>query len=121
MKSQYDAVARTYPDALVVCQVGCFYEWYDAAAAQVMKACGLNPVRPRRGFACQCGVPLRLWASTLSTLLTLGLSLCVVRETEERLGRVQARRMAEYCSRSRPGSNGLLVYLSQNSLSRFEV
>ena len=96
LKSQYDAVAHTYPEALVACQVGCFYEWYDAAAAQAMKVCGLNPVRPRRGFDCQCGVPLRLWGRTLSRLLTLRLPLCVVRETEERLGRVQARSVAEY-------------------------
>lgn len=96
MKSQYDAVALTYPKALVACQVGCFYEWYDAAAAQAMKVCGLNLVRPRRGFDCQCGVPLRLWGKTLSTLLTLGLLLCVVRETDESLGAVNTRRVAEY-------------------------
>jgi len=96
LKSQYDTVARTYPEALVACQVGCFYEWYDAAAKRVMRACRLNPVRPRRGFDCQCGVPLRLWASTLPALLTLRLPLCVVRETEESLGVVKARRVAEY-------------------------
>ena len=96
LKSQYDAVARTYPDALVVCQVGCFYEWYDAAAAQAMKACGLNPVRPRRGFDHQCGVPLRLWGRTLPTLRTLRLPLCVMRETDESLGAVNTRRVAEY-------------------------
>jgi RNA-directed DNA polymerase len=96
LKSQYDAVARTYPEALVAGQVGCFYEWYDAAAEQAMRACGLNPVRPRRGFDCQCGVPLRLWGKTLSTLLTLGLPLCVVRETDESIGAVKARRVAEY-------------------------
>jgi hypothetical protein len=96
LKSQYDAVERAYPEALVACQVGCWYEWYDVAAEQAMKACGLNPVRPRRGFDCQCGVPLRLWASTLPALLTLRLPLCVVRETDESLGVVKARRVAEY-------------------------
>jgi retron-type reverse transcriptase len=97
LKSQYDAVARTYPDALVACQVGCFYEWYDAAAELVMRRLGLNPVaRPRRGFDHQCGVPLRLWGRTLPTLLTLSLPLCVVRETDESLGPVSARRVAEY-------------------------
>ena len=89
-------MAHRYPGALVACQVGCFYEWYDAAAEQAMRACGLNPVRPRRGFDCQCGVPLRLWARTLSTLLTFRLPLCVVRETDESLGVVNARRVAEY-------------------------
>jgi hypothetical protein len=83
LKSQYEAVARMYPKALVACQVGCCYEWYGAAAERVMRGCGLNPVRPRRGVDCQCGVPLRLWARTLPTLLTLRLPLCVVRETEE--------------------------------------
>ena len=96
LKSQYDAVTRTYPEALVACQVGCWYEWYDAAAEQAMKACGLNPARPRRGFDCQCGVPLRLWARTLPALLTLRLPLCVARETDESLGVVKARRVAEY-------------------------
>ena len=62
-----------------------------------MRCLELNPVRPRRGFDCQCGVPLRLWARTLPTLLTLRLPLCVVRETEEPLsGAVKARRVAEY-------------------------
>lgn len=61
-----------------------------------MRACRLHPVRPRRGFDCQCGVPLRLWARTLPRLLTLGLPLCVVRETDELLGAVHARRVAEY-------------------------
>jgi DNA mismatch repair ATPase MutS len=96
LKSQYDAVALTYPEALVAYQVGCFYEWYDAAAEQAMRACELNPVRPRRGFDCQCGVPLYLWGKTLSTLLTLRLPLCVVRETDESIGAVKARRVAEY-------------------------
>jgi hypothetical protein len=96
LKSQYDAVARTYPEALVACQVGCWYEWYDAAAERAMKVCGLNPVRLRRGFDCQCGVPLRLWGRPLSRLLTLGLPLCVVRETDESIGAVKARHVAEY-------------------------
>jgi len=61
-----------------------------------MRCLELNPVRPRRGFDCQCGVPLRLWARTLPALLTLRLPLCVVRETEESLGVVSARRVAEY-------------------------
>ena len=96
LKSQYDSVARAYPEALVACQVGCRYEWYDASAERAMRACGLNPVRPRRGFDCQCGVPLRLWARTLSTLLTLRLPLCVVRENDEPFGAVNARGVAEY-------------------------
>ena len=96
LKAQYDAVARAYPEALVACQVGCWYEWYDAAAERAMKVCGLNPVRPRRGFDCQCGVPLRLWGRILPRLLTLRLPLCVMRETDESLGAVNARRVAEY-------------------------
>lgn len=96
LKAQYDAVARAYPEALVACQVGCWYEWYDAAAERAMKVCGLNPVRPRRGFDCQCGVPLRLWGRTLSILLTFRLPLCVMRETDESTGAVNARGVAEY-------------------------
>ena len=61
-----------------------------------MRRLGLTPVRPRRGFQRQCGVPLRLWASTLPALLTLRLPLCVVRETDVSLGVVKARRVAEY-------------------------
>ena len=67
-----------------------------AVAERVMRGCGLNPVRPRRGFDCQCGVPLYLWGRTLSTLLTLRLPLCVVRETDESIGAVHTRRVAEY-------------------------
>ena len=69
-----------------------------------MRACRLHPVRPRRGFDCQCGVPLRLWARTLSTLLTLGLPLCVVRETDVSLGVVKARRVDEYWQPNLPRS-----------------
>lgn len=77
--------------------MGCFYEWYDAAAGLVMRRLGLNPVaRPRRGFDCQCGMPLYLWGRTLSTLLTLRLPLCVVREIEESIGAVNTRRVAEF-------------------------
>jgi retron-type reverse transcriptase len=97
LKSQYDAVAHTYHEALVACQVGCFYEWYDAAAELVMRRLGLNSVaRPRRGVNCQCGVPLYLWGRTLSSLLTLRLPLCIVRETAESLGAVNTRRVVEY-------------------------
>jgi RNA-directed DNA polymerase len=96
LKSQYEAVAHQYPGALVVCQVGCFYEFYDATAEQTLRRLGLTPVRPRRGFDCQCGVPLHLWGKTLSTLRALGLPLCVVRETDESLGAVNTRRVAEY-------------------------
>ena len=90
------AVARRYRGALIACQVGCFVEWYDAAAEQAMRRLGLTPVRPRRGFTRQCGVPLRLWPRYLPQLLTLGLPVCVVRETDESLGAVKARRLAEY-------------------------
>jgi hypothetical protein len=102
LKSQYDAVAHTYPEALVACQVGCFYEWYDAAAEQAMRACRLNSVQPRRGFQRRCGVPLRLWARILLTLRTLRLPLCVMRETDEFLGAVHARSVAEYWQPTTP-------------------
>lgn len=62
-----------------------------------MRRLWLNPAaRPRRGFDCQCGVPLRLWWRILATLCTLRLPLCVVRETDEPLGVVNTRRVAEY-------------------------
>lgn len=125
LKSEYDAVAHTYPDALVVCQVGCFYEWYGAAAERVMRGCGLNPVRLRRGFDSQCGIPLRLWARTLPALLTLRWPLCVMRETDEFLGAVNTRRVAEYWEPIRRDPNCLLgkmkVLLPFLSLSQWPV
>jgi hypothetical protein len=96
LKGQYDVVRRTFPEALVWCQVGCFYECYDAGAEWVRQHLGLAFAPPRRGFARQCGVPDRVWPGLVRRLLRLGRAVCVVREVEGPVGPLRPRRVAAY-------------------------
>jgi len=96
LKAQYDVVRQTYPEALVWCQVGCFYECYDAGAEWARQHLGLAFAPPRRGFARQGGVPWRVWPGLVRRLLRLGRPVCVVREIEGPVGPLRPRRVAEY-------------------------
>jgi hypothetical protein len=71
LTNQYRFFADRFPECVPFFQVGCFFEFYDEQAERSSRLLGL-------------------------TLLTLRLPLCVVRETDESLGVVKARRVAEY-------------------------
>lgn len=96
LRHQYQVVIETYPEAVVWCQVGCFYECYDAGAEWVRQHLGLAFAPPRRGFARQCGVPGWIWPWLVRHVLRLGRPVCVVREIEGPVGPLRPRRVAEY-------------------------
>lgn len=96
LRQQYQMVTQIYPDALVWCQVGCFYECYDAGAEWVRQHLGLAFTPPRCGFARQCGVPGSLFPQLIRRLMPLGRPVCVVREIAGRVGPVRPRGVAEY-------------------------
>jgi hypothetical protein len=96
LKEQYAPVAQAYPEALVWCQVGCFYECYDAGAVWAKTRLGFAFTLPRRGFFRQCGVPLAVFPGVIQRLVSLGRSVCVVREMATSVGPVKTRCVAAY-------------------------
>lgn len=97
LRAQYRFFADRFPDAIVLFQVGCFFECYDGQAEQALQFFRLRRLKTGRGFRVRCGFPLRLLPRYRDHLLTGGLSVAVIREVADRpwLGRVKARHMAE--------------------------
>lgn len=98
LRVQYRFFAHRFPEAIVLFQVGCFFECYDGQAEQALQLFRLRRLKAGRGFRVRCGFPVRLLPRYRDWLLRGGLSVAVIREDASSpwLGRVKARHMAEH-------------------------
>lgn len=81
LKAQVSWVQHAFKTHVVLFQLGCYYEAYNASAEVLAQAAGLR-VQPRwRGFARGCGFPQRLLLPVLAALKKQRLPVVLVRET----------------------------------------
>jgi retron-type reverse transcriptase len=98
LKAQYQFFVNQRPEAILLFRVGCFYEWYDKQAAQASRLFGLRLLAPGRGFRYRCGLPVRHGSWCIQVLVTRGVPVALIRETEDHAwpGGVKPRVLAAF-------------------------
>lgn len=95
LKGQYRYFLGRHPGAILLFQVGGFYEFYDRQAEIAMKVLGLKRVEARRGFRVRCGFPVSSKGKYLGKLIRIGFPVHIVNEGDSWLSRVKKRQVAE--------------------------
>lgn len=98
LKAQYQFFVNQRTEALLFFHVGRFYEWYDQQATQAGRLLGLRLLAPGRGFLYRCGLPVRHGPWRIRSLVTRGVPVALIRETEDRawLGGVKPRALVAF-------------------------
>jgi retron-type reverse transcriptase len=98
LRDQYRFFAERFPDALLLVQVGSFYECYDEQAEWMSRVLRLGLVVRGRGCRVRCGVPVRLGSRCIRALVTRGIPVALVRESADRpwLSGVKPRSLVSY-------------------------
>lgn len=81
LKAQVSWVQHAFKTHVVLFQLGCYYEAYNASAEVLAQAAGLRVQPQWRGFARGCGFPQRLLLPVLAALKKQRLPVVLVRET----------------------------------------
>lgn len=72
---------RVFKNRLVLVQLGCYYEAFNASAEVLAKASNLQLRQNWRGFACGCGFPQKMLAPILAELKKRRVPFVLLRET----------------------------------------
>ncbi len=95
LKGQYRFFLGRHPGAILLFQVGSFYEFYDRQAEIAIKVLGLKRMKITRGFQTRCGFPVSLKERYLCKFIRLGLPIHIINEGDGWLIRVKMRRVVE--------------------------
>ncbi len=95
IKGQYRFFLGRHPGAILLFQVGGFYEFYDRQAEIAIKVLGLKRMEATRRFRARCGFPVSLKEKYLGRLIRLGLPVHIINEGDGWLSSVKRRRVVE--------------------------
>ena len=87
---QYRAYRARYRHDVLLFQVGCFFEFYAAADAEIAQILGLRPIGPNPRGA-RFGVPARQSTAILQRLLRRGRSVVWIAETADSVTPIKSR------------------------------
>ena len=87
---QYAYYARRFREAVFFFQVGCFYEFYAELKEEVKNAVELKRLKTGKRPV-RYGFPVRLEKEYAGRLLTMGIPVVIIKETDRYIGRIKER------------------------------
>ena len=90
IKSQYLHFANTFKGIFIFFQVGCFFECYSEIQEEVQNILGLRRITARKRPV-MYGFPVKLEKKYAEKLISKGIQVVIIKETDRYLGRIKER------------------------------